>query len=48
LVFGELRENNKRLERGKGNYMNLSTFISSETIIVLVTFITLVAIVRAR
>ena len=45
LVFGTLRENNKRLERGKGDYMNLSTLICMETATALLTTIAVVAII---
>jgi hypothetical protein len=39
------RENNKRLERGKGDYMNLSTLICLEIVTALLTIIAVVAII---
>ena len=45
LVFQTPHENNKRLEREKGDYMNLSTLICVETATALVTTIAIVAII---
>jgi hypothetical protein len=47
LVFGDLCKNNKRLERGKGKYMNLSTLICLELINASLTLIALLAIRRS-
>jgi hypothetical protein len=48
LVFGTRPENNKRLERGTGDYMNFTTFICLETIAMILTVIAVTAIALYR
>jgi hypothetical protein len=48
LVFETKRENNKRLETGKGDYMNFTTFICLETITMILTVVAVTAIALYR